>query len=189
MRRSSFYNQSLATTVSRSARTLPYPPDTAGRPSPRAGLRMPFRARCRCRDRPVADRRRIRTLRICTFSWLVVLVEHALRCKIRTPLILADARIGLRRQGAQLLLDALRHLEPLDEIPDVRLADRLVRAGQGLQRLVGIRIVLAAQDRLDAFGHDGPVVLQIGVDLVEVDDQLVEPLEYLLLWEERIVVI
>ena len=51
-----------------------------------------------------------------------------------------------------------------------------VGAGQGLERLVGLGVALAAQNGLDAFGHHGPVVLQIAVERFAVEDHLVESL-------------
>ena len=51
-----------------------------------------------------------------------------------------------------------------------------VGAGQGLERLVGLGITFAAQDGLDAFGYDGPVVRQVALEGFAVEDYLVQAL-------------
>ena len=57
---------------------------------------------------------------------------------------------------------------------------------QGLQRLVGLRETLAAQDGLDALGHHGPVVLQVARQRLGVEDHLVQPLEQRLQGDHRV---
>jgi len=61
--------------------------------------------------------------------------------------------------AVHLLLDLGAHREGLDEVVDGLLGDMLVGAGQFLEGFVGLGIAFSAQDGLQAFGYDSPVIL------------------------------
>ena len=51
-----------------------------------------------------------------------------------------------------------------------------VDAGQGLQRLIGLRITFTAKDGLDALGDDSPSIVQVTTNGSLVEEKLAEAL-------------
>ena len=85
-----------------------------------------------------------------------------------------DADVGVRRDRAELGLDGLGHVQTGNEGRDRRRVDGLPRPRQLLQGLVGVRVRLPSQDRLDALGDDGPVVLEVVGDARRVELELTQ---------------
>ena len=63
----------------------------------------------------------------------------------------------------QLGFHGIAHIERVDKLRDALGRDSRVGAGELLERLVGVGIAFAAQDGLDALGHDVPHTVEIGL--------------------------
>ena len=61
----------------------------------------------------------------------------------------------------EFLLYFLRHVQRLDEGLDALLRDGRVLTRQRLEGLVGLGAPFPAQDGLDAFGHNGPIGIEV----------------------------
>ncbi len=77
----------------------------------------------------------------------------------------------------ELLLDGVLDVQVLDELGDGLLVDGLSGAGELLELLVGVGVSLAAEDGLYGLRDDGPVGLEVLVDLLGVDQELGVSLE------------
>ena len=76
----------------------------------------------------------------------------------------------------KFLLDGVGDLEGSDEILHRLLVNALARAGERLESLIWIWITLAAENGLDSFGHYGPVLFQICVEGILIENELAETL-------------
>ena len=84
--------------------------------------------------------------------------------------------IILRRNRSQFRFDFFAHGQSFDEFVDGLLVDVFVGPCEALQKLIGTFDFLAAQDRLDGFGHHGIVLLQVLTDLVLVEQEFIQTL-------------
>lgn len=72
----------------------------------------------------------------------------------------------MRCDSHHLGLYLIADIKSLDEVVDSLLGNGTVRTCQSLQRLIGMRILLTAQDGLQSLSDDGPCVVEVLVDFL-----------------------
>ena len=81
--------------------------------------------------------------------------------------------------AVHLFLDRVTDSEAFDEVVDGLLRDGSVGTRELLQCFVGLGVAFATEDRLESFGYDGPVVLEILVEGILIEEYLPEALRRL----------
>ena len=73
---------------------------------------------------------------------------------------------------ADAFLDFGSNVEGFDEGGNGVGGDLLIGARELLESLIGVGVAHRAENGLDGFGHHGPVVLQVAVECLLVEEQL-----------------
>jgi hypothetical protein len=89
---------------------------------------------------------------------------------------LKNTRVVVGSDVHELCLHAVAHVKSLDKLVDSLFVHLLVGAGESLQCLVGMRISLAAQYSLDGFSHHCPCIVEVGGNLLFVEDEFAQAL-------------
>lgn len=92
-------------------------------------------------------------------------------------LLCLHAGVVMRRDGHELLLDAVADVERLDEVVDGLLCHGLVGARKRFQSLVRMWVAFAAEDGLYGLGYHGPCVVKVLFYLLFVQDELAQSLQ------------
>ena len=82
-----------------------------------------------------------------------------------------DARVVVRRDGAELCLDSFVNVKTVDKMADALLCDGLVGTRQCFQGFVGMWVGLATEYGLDGLGYDSPTVVEICINTFLVEKQ------------------
>ena len=97
-----------------------------------------------------------------------------------------EPRVVVGGDAVHLFLDRVADSEAFDEVVDGLLRDGSVGARELLQCFVGLGVAFATEDRLKSFGYDGPVVLEILVEGILVEEYLPETLAQALQGDEAV---
>ena len=79
--------------------------------------------------------------------------------------------------GSQFGLDAVTHLECVNEVADALGRDGGICACESFEGLVGVRISFSAEYGLYSFGAYCPAVVEVAVDGVLIEQELAQSLE------------
>ena len=84
-------------------------------------------------------------------------------------IIISDAGVVGRRYLHQLLFYFVADLKAGHKVVDAFLCNCFVGAGKGLESLIGMRLSLSAQDSLYCLSYHGPLVIEVGVNALSVE--------------------
>lgn len=91
--------------------------------------------------------------------------------------VVLDASVVERRNGVKFRFDSVADVECVNERLNAFLCNGGIGAGEVFECLVRFWIAFSAQDGLDAFCHDCPVVVEVCLDGVFVEQQFIKSFE------------
>ena len=85
-----------------------------------------------------------------------------------------ESRVAPRGDLTELGFHGIADIQAVDEGLDGALVDYASCTGQSLESFLRVRVAFTAENRLDGFGYDCPVTVQVCLESIFIENKLAE---------------